>query len=131
MTLALERLKIDPEVLDYLEAERVGDTDDERTDLLEDWVTLAAICTHEEGNLRYGAFIMRYDYDDHAVTNVWLDSPLNDWCRMCFDTKMVLVDDIEEGSKMIQCQQCKGVENEGQDAIQTGPTTDRYSGWPL
>lgn len=95
------------------------DSREEATRLLNRMVLGAALTTHPKGNRRYGAFVLKIVCNQ--LQSVFLDSPRNDWCRDCLDTRVARVYDEEQGTIYIPCQTCsKGVSHERQDAVPIG-----------
>jgi hypothetical protein len=104
---------------------------DDAVSLLTRMVEESALVTHPRGNRRYGTFILKVVCNQ--LQNLYLDSPKNDWCRVCFDTGIVRVYDVEQGVTRIPCQICrnKGVGSERHDAISTRQPENRDSRWAV
>ena len=103
----IERPNICGKAINQLMLMSIAFCETEAESLLRDWVSRSALTTHEKGNRRFGSFVLR------------MGSEGGTYCSMCYGTETVKVFDSGQGSTTIPCQECKGVENERQDAIST------------
>lgn len=113
----IERPNICGKAINQLMLMSIAFCETEAESLLRDWVSRSALTTHEKGNRRFGSFVLKIGQE--GLENVFLDGEHGTYCSMCYGTETVKVFDSGQGSTTIPCQECKGVENERQDAIST------------